>query len=112
MEMGKIGAWVSTNALGREQLVELARGVEELGYDTLWYPESTTYESIAMGGFLLAHSEKLKVASGIAGGPHVTEASASTCAADASRDAVLLKSNFSARAPDFSSCCCNLALFS
>ena len=66
MEMGKIGAWVSTNALGRKQLVELARGVEELGYDTLWYPESTTYESIAMGGFLLAHSEKLKVASGIA----------------------------------------------
>ena len=66
MEMGKIGAWVSTNALGREQLVELARGVEELGYDTLWYPESTTYESIAMGGFLLAHSEKLKVVSGIA----------------------------------------------
>ena len=63
MEMGKIGAWVSTNALGRKQLVELARGVEELGYDTLWYPESTTYESIAMGGFLLAHSEKLKVAS-------------------------------------------------
>ena len=52
MEMGKIGAWVSTNALGRKQLVELARGVEELGYDTLWYPESTTYESIAMGGFL------------------------------------------------------------
>ena len=66
MEMGKIGAWVSTNALGWKQLVELARGVEELGYDTLWYPESTTYESIAMGGFLLAHSEKLKVASGIA----------------------------------------------
>ena len=66
MEMGKIGAWVATNSLGREQLVELARGVEELGYDTLWYPESTTYESIAMGGFLLAHSEKLKVASGIA----------------------------------------------
>ena len=31
MEMGKIGAWVSTNALSREQLVELARGVEELG---------------------------------------------------------------------------------
>ena len=66
MEMGKIGAWVSTNALNRQQLAELARGVEELGYDTLWYPESTTYESLAMGGFLLSNSTTLKVASGIA----------------------------------------------
>ena len=66
MEMGKIGAWVSTNALNKKQLGELARGVEDLGYDTLWYPESTTYESLAMGSFLLANSSTLKVASGIA----------------------------------------------
>ncbi|MBE11283.1 MAG: LLM class F420-dependent oxidoreductase, partial [Rhodospirillaceae bacterium] len=66
MEMGKIGAWVSTNALKRQELAELARGVEDLGYDTLWYPESTTYESLAMGSYLLANSTKLKVASGIA----------------------------------------------
>ena len=66
MEMGKVGAWVSTNALNKEQLAELARGVEDLGYDTLWYPESTTYESLAMGSFLLANSSTLKVASGIA----------------------------------------------
>ena len=66
MEMGKIGAWVSTNALNKKQLAELARGVEDLGYDTLWYPESTTYESLAMGSFLLANSSTLQVASGIA----------------------------------------------
>tara|TARA_B100000676_G_scaffold283371_1_gene310071 strand:- start:170 stop:1042 length:873 start_codon:yes stop_codon:yes gene_type:complete len=66
MELGKIGAWVSTNALNREELAELARGVEDLGYDTLWYPESTTYESIAMGSYLLANSTNLKIASGIA----------------------------------------------
>ena len=66
MEMGKIGAWVSTNALNKKQLGELARGVEDLGYDTLWYPESTTYESLAMGSFLLANSSTLQVASGIA----------------------------------------------
>ena len=53
-------------ALNKEQLAELARGVEDLGYDTLWYPESTTYESLAMGSFLLANSSTLKVASGIA----------------------------------------------
>ena len=61
MELGKIGAWVSTNALNREELAELARGVEDLGYDTLWYPESTTYESIAMGSYLLANSTHLKI---------------------------------------------------
>ena len=66
MEMGKVGAWVSTNTLNRKQLAELARGVDELGYDTLWYPESTTYESLAMGSFLLQNSTRLKVASGIA----------------------------------------------
>ncbi|MEC8372769.1 MAG: hypothetical protein VXZ99_18395, partial [Pseudomonadota bacterium] len=27
MEMGKVGAWVSTNALNKEQLAELAHGV-------------------------------------------------------------------------------------
>ena len=66
MQMGKIGAWVSTNALGQGQLAELSRGIEELGYDTLWYPESTTYEAIALGGFLLSNSKTLKIASGIA----------------------------------------------
>ena len=66
MKMGKFGAWIATNGLSRDQLVELVCGVEQLGYDTLWYPESTSYDSLSLGGFLLSHSERLFVASGIA----------------------------------------------
>ena len=65
MKMGKFGAWVATNGLSRDQLVELVCGVERLGYDTLWYPESSSYESLSLAGFLLSQSERLFVASGI-----------------------------------------------
>ena len=64
MELGKIGAWVSTNALNKKQLAELARGAEDLGYDTL-VSRVTTYNH-SMGSFLLANSSTLQVASGIA----------------------------------------------
>ena len=64
MKWARSAPGVNVNALNRDQLGELARGVEDLGYDTLWYPEST-YESLAMGAFL-QHTSRLKVASGIA----------------------------------------------
>jgi probable F420-dependent oxidoreductase len=52
--------------LSRDQLSELARGVERLGYSTLWYPEALNYETMALAGFLLSQTGKLIVASGIA----------------------------------------------
>ncbi len=61
-----LGIWCSTNVLSRAELAELATSVERHGYDTLWYPESLSYESFAMAGFLLAQTSKLQVASGIA----------------------------------------------
>lgn len=66
MKPGKLGVWASTNALSREQLVELAQGVERLNYSVLWYPEALAYESMSLGGFLLGHTERLYLASGIA----------------------------------------------
>ena len=57
MKMGKFGAWIATNGLAKIQLAELARGLDGLGYDTLWYPESTSYDSLSLGGYLLSHSE-------------------------------------------------------
>ena len=47
-------------------LARLAEAVESRGYDVLWYPESLSYESMALGGFLLARSSSLTLASGIA----------------------------------------------
>lgn len=66
MKPGKSGVWVGTNALSKDQLAALAQGVEKLGYDVLWYPESLAYESLSLGGFLLGQTTKLAVASGIA----------------------------------------------
>ena len=66
MQMGKYGVWHSCNALTRAKISELAKTVERLGYDVLWYPESTSYESMALGSFLLAQTETLAVGSGIA----------------------------------------------
>ncbi len=61
-----LGIWCATNVLGQTELAELATGVERRGYDTLWYPESLSYECFAIAGFLLSQTGALTVASGIA----------------------------------------------
>lgn len=61
-----LGIWCSTNNLNRSELATLATDVERRGYCTLWYPESLSYESLALGAFLLAETTELQVASGIA----------------------------------------------
>ena len=61
-----LGIWCATNVLGPAELAELASGVERRGYDALWYPESLSYECLAMGAYLLRCTDRLKVASGIA----------------------------------------------
>ena len=61
-----LGIWCATNVLNKAELTELATTVERHGYKTLWYPESTSYESLAMAGYLLAATSDLQVASGIA----------------------------------------------
>lgn len=66
MELGQKGVFWFTDTLDKNQLIELAQRCEQLGYSAIWYPEALRYESFALGGFLLAHSEKLIIASGIA----------------------------------------------
>lgn len=66
MELGKYGVFTFTDVMGPDDLAKLASGVEKLGYSTLWYPEAFNYETFALGGYLLSHSENLIVASGIA----------------------------------------------
>lgn len=61
-----LGIWCGTNVLDTSSLAELAASVERHGYDTLWYPESLSYECLALGGFLLSQTSRLNVASGIA----------------------------------------------
>ena len=67
MKIGTHGAWCNTSVLSTEQLRELAQRVEALGYSALWYPESRDgHEAYSLAAFLLCHSEKLIVATGIA----------------------------------------------
>jgi probable F420-dependent oxidoreductase len=67
MQLGRLGAWYSTDKLGSpQQIKSFAQTVERLGYDTLWYPESRGYESFSVGGFMLGNTTKLKLGSSIA----------------------------------------------
>jgi probable F420-dependent oxidoreductase len=67
MQLGRLGAWYSTDKLGGpQQIKQFVATVERLGYDTLWYPESRGYESLAVAGFMLENTTKLKLGSSIA----------------------------------------------
>lgn len=65
-EIGKLGVWFFPDALSGAAVSKLARGVERLGYDVLWYPEGIGYESFSFAAFVLGETKKLKLASGIA----------------------------------------------
>ena len=66
LELGRVGIWYPTDRLDAAGLRALLRTVEGHGYGTLWYPESRSFESIALAGFLLANSERLTIGSSIA----------------------------------------------
>lgn len=66
LQLGRLGVWYPLDRLTGEQIKTFIRGVEGLGYDTLWYPESRGYESLSLAGFLLGHTSKLQIGSSIA----------------------------------------------
>ena len=68
MDIGRVGVWQA--AFISEPAVATASGareIEELGYGALWFPEALIgKECFATGGFLLAATERIPVATGIA----------------------------------------------
>ena len=48
------------------ELVENVKRLEKLGYEELWMPEIFGREPYATAGYLLAHTETIKISSGIA----------------------------------------------
>ena len=66
MQLGRTGVWYPVDRLDAAQLRTFVHHVEQHGYGTLWYPESRGYESFAIAGYLLAHSQRLVVGSSIA----------------------------------------------
>ncbi len=66
MELGGLGVWYAADKLTPAQWIDFSHTVEQLGYDTQWYSEAMGFESMALGGFLLSHTTRLKFGSSIA----------------------------------------------
>ena len=65
-KLGRLGVWYPIDRLDGAGIRRLLRTVEDLGYSTLWYPESLGYESLSIAGFMLANTAKLIIGSSIA----------------------------------------------
>jgi probable F420-dependent oxidoreductase len=66
MELGKLGVWVSMDGMTAAAAAAFARRVEEWGYGALWIPESRGRNALAHSSWLLAKTQRLVVATGIA----------------------------------------------
>jgi probable F420-dependent oxidoreductase len=65
-QVGSLGVWYPIDRLDGTGLRRLLRTVEDLGYSTLWYPESLGYESLSIASFMLGNTTKLIIGSSIA----------------------------------------------
>jgi probable F420-dependent oxidoreductase len=66
MELGKLGVWAPMDVLTAAEGALFAQRVEGWGYAALWLPESRGRNVLAHSSWLLANTEKLIVAPGIA----------------------------------------------
>jgi probable F420-dependent oxidoreductase len=66
MELGRLGVWFFTDALPAPQAAEFAKRVEALGYSALWLPEVVGRDPFAHSSWLLANTDRLILATGIA----------------------------------------------
>ena len=84
MNLGKIGVWYFTDGQSAADAATFAKRVESLGYATLWIPETIGRHPFVHAGWLLANTERLNVATGIASiynrDPGATQAAAKSLA--------------------------------
>jgi probable F420-dependent oxidoreductase len=66
MKLGKLGVWVSMDSMTAAAAADFAKRVEAWGYAALWIPESRGRNALAHSSWLLANTERLIVATGIA----------------------------------------------
>ena len=66
MEVGKLGIWYFFDSASSADAAASAKRMEELGYDTLWLPETVGKNPFVLAAWLLANTTKLKLATGIA----------------------------------------------
>ena len=66
MQLGKLGVWFFTDRQNAKDASETARRIESLGYSALWIPETLGRHPFAHAAWLLANTDSLVVATGIA----------------------------------------------
>jgi probable F420-dependent oxidoreductase len=66
MDIGKVGMWFFLDAMNAPDSAAFAKQVEKNGYKVLWIPEAVGREPFAHASYLLSHTEKLSIATGIA----------------------------------------------
>ncbi|HEY4472785.1 MAG TPA: LLM class flavin-dependent oxidoreductase, partial [Stellaceae bacterium] len=66
MELGKLGVWMSMDGMTAAAAAAFAKRVEEWGYAALWIPESRGRNALVHSSWLLANTQKLITATGIA----------------------------------------------
>jgi probable F420-dependent oxidoreductase len=65
MNIGKLGVWALVNFMSAPDSAAFARRVEAWGYGTLWVPEITARDPLVGCSWLLAHTNRLNLATGI-----------------------------------------------
>ena len=66
MKLGNLGVWYFFDRYTASAAAAHTKHIEALGYDTLWIPEAVGRDSMVSASWLLAHTQRLKVATGIA----------------------------------------------
>jgi alkanesulfonate monooxygenase SsuD/methylene tetrahydromethanopterin reductase-like flavin-dependent oxidoreductase (luciferase family) len=66
MDIGKLGAFCFLDAMPAAESAAFCRRVERMGYKVLWAPEAWGRDPFAQGGYLLAKTDQLIYATGIA----------------------------------------------
>jgi probable F420-dependent oxidoreductase len=66
MELGKLGVWVGMDGMSAAAAAAFAKRVEDRGYGALWIPEGRGRNALVLSSWLLCHTKRLNVATGIA----------------------------------------------
>ena len=65
MDTGKLGVWYFFDQLSAQDAAAQAKRIEELGYGTLWIPETVGRNPMVLASWLLANTSTLNLATGI-----------------------------------------------
>lgn len=66
-DLGRIGIWAGDlDSFPAAGVREAVAAIEDLGYGTLWFPETTGREAMAQAGILLSQTQRIVVAAGMA----------------------------------------------